>query len=468
MVREIVFHLGDHKTGSTSIQEVLRRKIWHPSGPPGAAPSLFYPPNMSQKALANALIERKAGEHDLDKRWSNTARKLDEADADIAVLSSEVFESVEPEALKAAIARYLPDHAASVRLIAYVRPHAERIVSSHAQVVKIGNYSGTLDEFHQRTLRGARFHYAPRFQKWREVFGGAFTLRPMIRAGLKGQDVVRDFLDFTLKGAEVTIEDLPRSNETLSIADLALMRFFHRSCPEEAHRALKESYGRAGWHFSRQLGAMVSPRAPDRPRLHQSLATLLVEDYMADAAELDAAFFSDTPMQDALRAAPTLAIETAQSIEIEDHFDAECCKLIAMWSSLTGDLLARQPRDWGPYFGKLWAAELGVASDPQENADDDEAPERRRGNGQRKNGARNSEGRKSGGRKSAGRESGGADLQVAGSGEPRADGNRNKGVRLGKYRKLAESGPGDPEAGLHTLGKRGPGRGPGRNGKRPA
>ena len=75
--------------------------------------------------------------------------------------------------LKATIEAYMPEMLADARFIAYVRPHADRFPSSYAERVKAGHFYGTLTGLHTMLHKRKAFYYAPRFLKWREVFGEA-------------------------------------------------------------------------------------------------------------------------------------------------------------------------------------------------------------------------------------------------------------------------------------------------------
>jgi hypothetical protein len=395
MVKTLVIHLGGHKTGSTSIQSTLARQTWE------ADASICYPSVLAGRAGAQARSNHGAlaavltGPPDpalRDQRFALAARRLAASDADLGVLSAERFEHVNPAALHQVIAAHFPEHADSLRLIAYVRPHAERLVSGYAERVKHGVWSGTLEEFAAQMagVTGLRsFFYHDQFLRWRRVFGPRFTLRPMIRERLVAGDVVRDFLDFALEGRAVRLTEPALRNESASLEDLALLREFHRLAgggekPSEAQNKL-------GVRLARHLNE--DPAATrTKLQLHRALAEAVVETYRADAAALDAEFFDGTPMTDALLAAPAKAVETAQSMRAEDHFGAAEMRLIRVWSGFLAELLANAPaaggKPGGPRAARVLAA-ASLAADADTDAESgpepqaDAAPMPRRGGGRR-------------------------------------------------------------------------------------
>lgn len=311
MVRSLVFHLGDRKTGSTSIQNALAA-----GAVSCATRSLLYPTRNNHVLLARGFFDPRS-RRGADERWDNLRRRLEASDADVAVISAEGFEAVNPALLRDTIETHLPGCLERSRFISYVRPHAERVVSSWAQQVKLGTFGGELQELHARARDIRRFVYTPRFRAWREVFGDRYTLRPMIRDLLKDRDVVRDFLDFVFEGAAFEVAPRPRSNETPCLEDLALLRAFHANLHKHvgatAQRELAET----------QLVKLLldaPPRSREtRPALHRALAEEIVALYREDAAALDAEFFEGTPMSTALEAAPAKAVADPQSLELEAH-----------------------------------------------------------------------------------------------------------------------------------------------------
>lgn len=309
---KLVFHLGDMKSGSTAIQTVLSSRRWVCDGV-----KLVYP---HRNKVSHMVFAQSLGGRVDPSRTKRLARdimaEVRDSAADVAVISAEHFENVDPEALKAAIMAHMPGMLADARFIAYVRPHAERLVSTYAERVKIGQYVGTLA---QMPGRDALF-YTPRFQAWRKTFGAAFELRVMQRDRLYRRDVVADFLQFALKTDDFTVLETLDANELLSLENLSIVRELHVKLRggKPDLQAWQSTIGRS---LARQMNEGDFGRGT-RIALDRAMAARVCARYAADAAALDAAFFDGTPMTDALQAAPDAAVEVAQSVRIEDHFSA--------------------------------------------------------------------------------------------------------------------------------------------------
>jgi len=293
MIRAVVFHLGDFKTGSTAIQTWLARH--------GAARGLYLPVCHTPLALAQSL-----GNTVLRGRlFGDLARELARAKGEVAVISAEHFEYADPANLAAVLAMQLPQH--DCRLVAYVRPHPQALLSRYAESIKIGSFTGSLDAYLDwpQTLR--QLHYAPRFARWRAAFGDRFVLRLYDRARFAGGDVLSDALGcFTGREVAEVLPGLGRVNPQPGTGDLAMLVALHRAIgPLPAGSAAQA----ARWTLGRHLGRLIAQEGTaDTPlALDRALAQRLHDRFGADADALDAAFFADAPLRAALDAARAAA-----------------------------------------------------------------------------------------------------------------------------------------------------------------
>ena len=285
MSRTLVFHVGDRKTGTTSIQHVLDNDLH-------TAPKTVLQ-RIKEPMISHTLWAPKHRAHQADK-WARLNKKLNASRADHVIVSDENFERCAPDELRDAIDTHLPAaRDRQLRVVAYVRPHADRILSSYIQRFKHGHFTKDLGAFHVYTRERGEFMYAPRFGQWREVFGDQFTLRPMIRTALHGQDAVTDFLQL-VTGQDVEVrEHAAEQNTALSVQELAEMSVFLDTFEQElAHvsgiEPLKKKIRRAIiTQFSGQ---------GDKLRLHASLYEEIQNIYHADAEALDRTFFDAAPV----------------------------------------------------------------------------------------------------------------------------------------------------------------------------
>lgn len=346
MVKELVIHLGDCKTGTTSIQSVLATRGWttEETGPG----DILYTARGNHIPLAKSLSVPGEIPHQ-NARFSRLRVALDQSDAEFGVISAEQFEFVDPELVMAAIKKHLPTYIDRLRLVAYVRPHGERLVSTFAERSKMGRFHKSLEVMHDRFAENGTLFYTPRFEKWRDLFGERFTLRLFRRDQLYQGDIVQDFFRYLFGSEAFRIPRPSAQNNTLRVEDIAMMRMIHA----HLHRAdgytpqLRETFG---WYMSDLLGASSYPGGGTVARLHKALAHQVVETYAMDAAALDAAFFDGTPMADALAAVPDKAVAQAQSFEAKDHFSAPELRQMAVWAQFTQRLMVADPAHFA------WAA----------------------------------------------------------------------------------------------------------------
>ena len=340
---KIVCHIGDHKTGSTAIQSTL-------------ANGSFTVPDTSLVYARTCRPERgiahfqfsgalEAGRRKaVAKFLAALATEIAQTKPDVIVLSSEGFEGQKPEEMKDALTRGLADVDHELQIIAYVRPHAARILSSFAERVKIGLFTGTLEEFSQRSKRTGRFKYVPRFQGWRDAFGASFVLRPMVRDHLRDRDVVSDFLNIALDGADYSLQAAPSANESLSLQDLAMVRALQdRLRNKDGATVEQRTEIRSMQHnIGRNLAHLLRPNldgTPSKLKLHQTIADDIATFYEYDAMELDEMFFNGAPMATELRNAPNDALAEPQSLELDALFSLSEQRLLRIWLDLTATMI---------------------------------------------------------------------------------------------------------------------------------
>ncbi|MEC9431482.1 MAG: hypothetical protein VYD87_01115 [Pseudomonadota bacterium] len=325
MTDALLIHIGDCKAGSTSIQTVLRDGSWTAPGEVrggGGSRPLRYAATgrddgLNHHMLSNSLfIEGLAERRPLMHKA--LASEAAESASPLLVLSSERYEFAPPEALAEALRRNLPD--LPVRLIAYVRPHAERLVSGWSQQVKQGLFAGSLEAFHDATLAEGRFRYAPRLRAWRAAFGDRLEVRPMIRARLTGGCAAHDFLTWAL--GEGAAPSAPvETNASPRLPDLALL-------------ARLGAEGPAGRRLAAALaGAMerAGPASGPAPALSRALAAQSARDYAEDAAAVDAEQLAAPALAEALAAAPDRAPESAPGLDAPGLISPETARLHALW-----------------------------------------------------------------------------------------------------------------------------------------
>ena len=355
MRRELIIHIGDPKTGSTSIQKALASGIVQS---PNA--EIFYPAPLNHNGIAKSLMLKPVPLRPFPqvlkqmakkRKFASCARKIKHSSAEINIISGENFCDVPPQTLKASIEKHFDSTRFNVRIIAYVRPHASRILSSYVEQIKVGYFSGTLEGFHQKFLKNRKIFYHARFQKWREVFGPAFTLRPFVRKELLEGCVVTDFLNYALQGKPFSLAKELSENSSLSLEDLMVIMEIQKLLPLEE----PELRHAIGYGFDRIL--QNSPPASNGRKLvlHDDLAMKIRETYTNDAMATDETFFSGKPiLQQALVAQTDDCSIEAQSILPGDYLSEAELRRLRMVSQLLSDTAGHQPAATARHLRNIW------------------------------------------------------------------------------------------------------------------
>jgi len=337
MIENLLFHIGDPKTGSSSIQKVLQDRAW-------TCDSVAIAPQeeLNASALANSLIPDRNPQN-YDREFSKKKEWAAGTDADLGIISAEFFSAADPDALRQALREYLPDHAHNTRVIAYCRPYGSRIISSYAQSIKVGSAQGSLTNFVTSLKKRKRFYHAPRFSAWRTTFGDRFTLRPFIREELRDQDIVSDFFHEALHGAEFSIDKAENANETLTLEELALMGLVQSVLIK----------GKVPHYLRLPVGAEIAKNiaaAPVRSRgkleLDRENAEIILKNYRADSEQLDNEFFGRPLMVPALVRAVEKASGVARSLEVAEYFAGDVIDQVTRQTEDVVKLLNEVPYAW--------------------------------------------------------------------------------------------------------------------------
>ncbi len=260
--------------------------------------------------------------------------------------ASSSFASI-PQVLLDTLTEFVPDHVATMRVIAYVRPHANRLVSAFMQRTKAGLFQGDMEAFFVRTQAENLLHYAPRFQNWRAVFGDRFTLRPMIREELRDGDVVKDFLHLALNDAPFTLQQATEANTSLPLEFVVGLR--------EAQAVLKRNEVPVGTRHSvgdyinRSL-ARSHPGVGTKLRMNRKLYEDIKVYCKGDADTLDTEFFGKPIMANALEAAASDTVDSDQNMLTRSYYTEEAIKTLRGKARQAAMMFKRRPAAWNIAF----------------------------------------------------------------------------------------------------------------------
>ena len=365
--RRLIVHIGHHKTGTTTIQDAFATgRVDLPGG------RILYPAQMAHNYLCRHVETwLKTGEvlpgRPETPGLAAIAALMAAGEHDHTVISAEGFESVDPAGLHRVMAEFMLPHVEEHRVICYLRPHAERVLSSFAEQMKLGLFDGTPGQFHLRALKQKRFFYAPKMAPWRDRFGAALHVRPMLRAELAEGSILRDFL-VTAFGADspVRAQEGGAANEALCLEDLVLVRRAQQILAASAAGADQRLRHAMGWELA--LSFAAARRAPEpgpenrsegisggssggtRLALHRALARKIRTAYLEDAVDTDRMFFAGRPvLAPALDRMVEEAPAEAQSFEPSDHHSADALRGFEVMTQTLAAMLAHEGRDGGEW-----------------------------------------------------------------------------------------------------------------------
>jgi len=337
-MKQLYLHIGDCKTGSTVIQTMLAGGH--------AAPEqsrLFYPGQSAHGRLVTSLGRLR----DIyPKPWKHVAKRLDQQAWDVAVLSSELFEFSKPDRVAKAIRENLPEYADTLKIIAYVRPHASRVLSQFAENLKLGHSTGDMADFANRFLGIGRMNYIARLARWKAEFGDRLIVRPFVRDFLEAGDVRVDFMRQILADEPFELEGDQDNNSSLTLPDLTLMRLLQRRF--EAAQVPMDNRVNFGKRFGRLLHARPTGQPGEKLALARGLYDQIATNCREDARQMDQVWVGAPCFLPALEQAENAVIDQPQSLEAADHHNPETLRQTQAWA----DLILRQMNDAPPEFRK--------------------------------------------------------------------------------------------------------------------
>lgn len=320
---KLIVHVGDHKAGSSTIQAALAR------GDVSLRDArLCYPltkGRWNQNYLSDSLRKPKPAARITgapSQSFRELGRLVREENGDVTILSGEELEWCNPERLRGHIARSLAPDSDALTVIAYLRPHVARALSSLAEQIKIGWAPD--NPTHLLTRQFDRFtgplRYGPRLDRWRKAFGDAYVVRPVIRSELANGSLLEDFLTTTLGSESFDIRPGPDTNASLSVQDLMRLHIVHMSLT----RLNKWGHHALGWGLAEVMSTQVpEDRRGDRIEGNREFAEKMRATFLDDARHVDRAFLGDRKLLETeLDRAVDMAPAEVQSLHPEDWLTA--------------------------------------------------------------------------------------------------------------------------------------------------
>ena len=230
----LIIHLGNKKTGSTSLQgflaqneKTLREK--------NVNFVTFGRRHISHNPLFRLLRGAQAGD-----TWTAIAKEVDTAPDMLHLMSSEVFFD---QTLIRNIADQMPEHLQkTIQLVVYLRRQDSYLESMYKQLTQNGRIHATPAQF-INTLGIELGGYASILSTLEDVVGkGTIVVRPFERSRMKNGDTTADFLNIMgLSSSDPDfVQPMHPANETMSRATTQLLGAFSRNSKLNAREIARE------------------------------------------------------------------------------------------------------------------------------------------------------------------------------------------------------------------------------------
>lgn len=361
MAKTLILHIGDPKTGSALLQEVLfERRFTSPER------RIDYPPRLNAAFLANTLrrvgvADQKPAEFAALAEWARASS------GEVLVVSADQFGQIAPSEVLAAFQDHLPELVPTLRVIAYTLPHADRFLGTFSQKVKVGQYGLTMESLFDEMDKSGDLTSHARFAGWREVFGDRFTLRPFVAAELRDGDVVADFFGLILGDAPFTVGKEVLANQPLPAEILAGLSVVHRILDRQglSDGTMHNIGTRMGRLFvdSGKKGTEIG--------LDRALFKRLNDRCRPDAKAVDQDFFGKPVLASALDQSARAAKSTPPDLSPQSQFKAPILRALRLRAQSLAKEVRAHPGIWTSRFKQ----EVGrtTAADPNAGLSEAEA-----------------------------------------------------------------------------------------------
>lgn len=227
-MRELILHIGRHKTGTTAIQHFLgdNRELLRDYG--------FLVPKSGLVNAGHHAFSRPLTPPELEKNATDDPQKLpafrqlrrEHASDDptlTTVISSEAFQNCDPRVVRHAFRDF------RTRVVVYLRNQVDYLASAYVQRVHATDYAGTIEAFY-RDIYVAGSNYFSFLRNWGNQFPDDLRVRRY-----RSANIVADFREHALGLADAGFEVRgAASNPSLNSRVAAFKREFNsRNLPDK-------------------------------------------------------------------------------------------------------------------------------------------------------------------------------------------------------------------------------------------
>jgi hypothetical protein len=234
---DVVLHLGTGKTGTTTIQELMRQSrsalaeqgVLYPRTPGAVRHARFGLSFRSDAELAGMPAWHQMRAQSPERFRRRFGRRLlteiAEAAPSMVVFSDEALYGLSRDSVSR-LRAFTDSLGGQTRLVVYLRRQDDHLRSDYQQHVKTGEVR-RMARWTADHDRSATYDYARRLARWEDAMAPAeLVVRRFERSSFKDGSLEADFLEAAgLTGIEPTV--IPRMNETLDAETVEFLRVYN-------------------------------------------------------------------------------------------------------------------------------------------------------------------------------------------------------------------------------------------------
>lgn len=284
-VSTIVFHIGVHKTGTTSLQAFLRANatllstvgIYTPKAGCIDAASYANVHNVAWQLLGINLFNPAFGS------WESLLAELRRVRPRMAILSAEDLEFLD-DAQVQALSQAIPDFDKVV--VVYLRRHDELLTSEYTHQLREGITTQTFDQWYEFSKTDPRFDFVTLLSRWRAA-GFEVRVRSFHAQCREQADLCRDFLQAIGAPNELVLKSTPVEPQNQKLpGNVAIllresMSIIDRTFDVGGNRS--ELAATVWWHLLQFL-----PRGPSFNPMSDRIRAELAAKYVQDFSRVEA------------------------------------------------------------------------------------------------------------------------------------------------------------------------------------
>lgn len=318
MIDELIIHVGNHKTASTSMQKCLRDKSYEVEN------DVYYPETIGGPVQYNHnYYVRSLGTEHQEDRFEHLLNLLRNTDNSRVVISSAAYAYYSGAALKGHVEKYYRPLARNIRLIKYIRPHLSSLVSSYTELVRIGLYSDTIYNVLKTPIGNRMILHHDNPYSLKKAFGENVDIVPMVSEALIGNDPVTDILHRIFRDQKVRIKKPHTDNIMVCAQHLSVIKAL-----QAENFGSEEDRKGYGYEYTRALPDIWSPENPVKFQISKTTA----KDFAAgktgllqDALKCDRLLFEHQHLEKALYEFIGSCPAHDVSLELDDYDGARQC-----------------------------------------------------------------------------------------------------------------------------------------------